>query len=99
MQTYLITLVSIFVLFFQIGCINIKLVSSEKIKYKFCTNPGNQIADTSDFDEAASKQCGGAFRNISGGLEFFTDPNTPKIGGVLEVQTRRRMCRVYECTK
>lgn len=37
--------------------------------------------------------------NISRGLEFFTDPNSKKIGGVLEVQTQRRMCAVYECTK
>ena len=90
---------SLFFLFFQIGCANVKLISQDRNKYKFCTNAGNKIAKDSDFDDAAAQQCGGKYRNISRGLEFFTDPKTPKLGGVLEVQNERHMCSVYECTK
>lgn len=81
----------------QIGCANIQLVSSANNHFKFCTNPGNQMAKVSDFNAAASKQCGGSYRNVSSGLEFYTDPKAPKIGGVLEVQTQRRMCSTYVC--
>lgn len=98
MRIYPIFFMSLFFLFFQMGCANIKLVSSENNKYKFCTNPGNKIAKTSNFDEAAAQQCGGRYRNLSSGLEFFTDPKSQKIGGFLEVQSERRMCRVYECS-
>lgn len=83
----------------QISCANIKLISTDNNKYKFCTNPGNQIAKASDFDNEASKQCSGKYRKLSSGLEFFTDPKSEKIGGVLEVQTQRRMCYNYECEK
>lgn len=85
--------------FLQIGCANIKLVSSENNQYKFCTNPGNKIAQESDFDAAASQKCGGHYRSLSQGLEFFTDPKAKKIAGFLEVQTERRMCHIYECTE
>lgn len=81
------------------GCANIKLVSSDRNQHKFCTNAGNKIAKDSDFDDAASKKCGGSYRVVSSGLEFFTDPKADKIGGILEVQKERRMCRVYECEK
>lgn len=81
------------------ACANIKLVSNENKQLKFCTNPNNQIAKESDFDQAASKQCGAKYKFINGGLEFFTDPNTPKIAGILEVQKERRMCRIYQCTQ
>lgn len=81
------------------ACSNIKLVSNENKQLKFCTNPNNQIAKESDFDQAASKQCRGKYKFISGGLEFFTDPNTPKLAGILEVQKERRMCRIYQCTQ
>lgn len=84
---------------FQISCANIKLISSDNNKHKFCTNPGNQIAKESDFDNEASKQCSGKYRKLSSGLEFFTDPKSEKIAGVLEVQTQRRMCYNYECEK
>lgn len=84
-------------IFMQAGCANIKLVSSDRNQHKFCTNPNNQIAKESDFDKAASEKCGGKYRSLGGGLEFFTDPNTPKLFGVLEVQKERRMCRTYEC--
>ncbi|MGZ3744809.1 MAG: hypothetical protein ACXWRE_08030 [Pseudobdellovibrionaceae bacterium] len=94
-----ICITGLVLLFLQLGCANIKLVSSENHQLKFCTNPGNKIAKTSDFDEAAGKQCGGNYRNVSEGLEFFTDPKSKKLGGVLEIQTERHMCRVYECTK
>ncbi|MGZ3769570.1 MAG: hypothetical protein ACXVCP_12525 [Bdellovibrio sp.] len=83
--------------FLQLSCANIKLVSSENNKYKFCTNPGNRIAKAEDFDAAAEKKCGGKYHLVSEGLEFFTDPKSEKIGGFLEVQKDRRMCRVYEC--
>jgi len=87
------------VLLFQTGCANIKLVSSENNQHKFCTNPRNQVAQNSDFDAAAADKCGGKYRNISSGYEFFSDPSNPKIGGVLEVQADRRLCRTYECKK
>lgn len=83
----------------SVSCANIKLASSENNQFKFCTNPNNQIAKQSDFDEAAEKQCGGRYRFIKGGMEFFTDPNTPKLAGIFEVQKERHMCRVYECVK
>lgn len=90
---------SIFVsLGFLLGCANIKLVSSQNNTHKFCTNPGNKIAKDSDFEEAASKKCNGSYRKVSSDLEFFSDPKNPKIG-VLEIQTERRMCHVYECVK
>lgn len=95
-QLYFAVLTS---LLFQIGCANIKLVSSENNQYKFCTNAENKIAEIKDFDEAAAQKCGGNYRNISSGLEFFTDPKTPKLGGFFEVQRERRMCIVYECSK
>lgn len=85
--------------FLHSGCANIKLVSSNNNQHKFCTNPNNQVAKESDFDEAAAKKCDGQYRFLNGGLEFFTDPNTPKLFGVLEVQKERQMCRIYECTK
>ncbi len=85
--------------FWLAGCANVKLVSSDANKYKFCTNAGNQVAKASDFDEAAGKKCGNKYKKLHSGLEFFTDPNSAKIGGALEVQTQRRMCYVYECTK
>lgn len=81
------------------GCANVQLVSSHNNQYKFCTNPNNQIAKSSDFDKAAEKQCGGQVKQISEGLEFFTNPKDAKIGGFLEVQKERRMCHVYECVK
>lgn len=81
------------------GCANIKLVSSEGNKIKLCTNSGNQIASESDFDKEADRQCGGGYRRISNGKEFFSDPKNPKIAGFIEVQTERRMCYIYECNK
>lgn len=86
-------------LFISAGCANIKLVSSENNKIKLCTNPGNKIAKDSDFDNEAAKQCGGGYHRVSNGLEFFSDPKNPRIAGFLEVQSERRMCYVYECSK
>lgn len=97
MMNYSNRVLSLFLAIFLSGCANIKLVSSDNNKYKFCTNPGNQIAKSSDFDEAASKKCNGKYRKISSGLEFFTDPNSERIAGILEVQSQRHMCSVYEC--
>ena len=93
------TALGLMLLLTSISCANIKLVSSENNHHKFCTNPNNQMAKDTDFDDQASKKCGGKYHYLSGGLEFFTDPDSKKIGGVLEVQSQRRMCRVYECSR
>ena len=99
MKNFKIILITLSGLLISSGCANIKLVSSENNKIKLCTNSGNQIASESYFDKEAARQCGGGYRRISNGKEFFSDPKNPKIAGFIEVQTERRMCYVYECDK